>query len=195
MPVYLKNSVFVHIPKTGGVWVERALMNCATVTKGNESIHHGHIMPDVDDNTIVFAFARHPVTWLRSLFYQRRRKRWNWQTYLRLEKECQAKDLFNFFEKVSKAENVVDDYYNHYIGKYAAKDNFFIGKTEDICDGLISFLKKFEEDFDEQGIRQRCSKKENPCRSQPAKIPDKFYDMIYESQKGFYDKYGYTKKS
>ena len=115
--------MFVHLPKTGGVWVARALAKHAKTIRPNKSNHGGHIMPDLDDNVACFCFVRHPVSWLRSLFHHRKRKRWNWQTHLDLEKKCQAKTLKDFINKVANNEGVVESYFDHYIGKYSNKNN------------------------------------------------------------------------
>ena len=193
MPVYLKNSVFVHIPKTGGVWVERALLTWVKPSRGNKSIHEGHIMPDIEDETACFAFVRHPVSWLKSLYHQRKRKRWNWQNLpLRIERDCRAKTLNNFIDNVANNKGAVKEYFDHYIGKYENKNNFYLGKTETLSEDLIGFLNKFGENYDEKAIRLYNKSKQNVLRDVEVETlaPDA-YQKIYDSQRDYYDKYDY----
>lgn len=62
-------SLFVHIPKTGGMWVIDALVKTGTPCYMG-AFHHtppGEILPVVPDR-YSFTFVRQPVTWWRSLW-------------------------------------------------------------------------------------------------------------------------------
>ena len=73
MAIFLKNSVFIHMPKTGGRWVKKALKNGSSIVKGDVP-ETAHYSPDLG-NLGGFTFVRHPATWLRSLFFQRKSKK------------------------------------------------------------------------------------------------------------------------
>jgi hypothetical protein len=193
MPVYLKNSVFVHIPKTGGIWVERALLSYVKPSRGNKSIHEGHIMPDVGDDVACFAFVRHPVPWLKSLYHQRKRKGWNWQDLpLRIEGSCAAKNLNDFIDNVANNKGAVKEYFDHYIGKYKNKKNFYLGKTETLSEDLIKLLNKFGENYNDKAIRLYGKSKQNASRDVKIEsLAQDAYQKIYDSQRDYYDEYDY----
>ena len=192
MPVYLKNSVFLHVPKTGGIWVAKTLTTCVKVLRDNKDKHKAHIMPDIDEDMGCFAFVRHPVSWIESLYNQRKRKGWNWQQDIKLERECQARSLECFINNISDREGIIEDCFDHYIGKYKNKNNFIVGKTEHLSADLINILRTFEEKFDEKRIRARAKNKENTHRhTEP--LPKGAREKIYNSQRGFYDRYNYDK--
>jgi len=194
MPIQLKNSTFLHLPKTGGVWVERALIKYAKVLKCNDSIHDGHIMPDIDKNIGCFAFVRHPVDWIFSLYHQRKRKNWNWQKYLELENLCKADNLKDFYLNISKQPGIIKRYFDHYIHKYEYKTNFIIGKTENLCLDLLKILDHFNEEYNILKIIEFNNNKQNELKGRGIdieKLPDFSYDIIYSSQQDFYLKYDY----
>lgn len=155
MAIQLKNSMFIHIPKCGGRTIKRLLKNYVSGTKIiGDDIYESHNTPDTDKQ--VFAFIRHPATFIHSLWTHRSKKKghgdaWNWQDYLRIEKECQSKDYNTFVNNVLQGKNYVLDYYLYYTGKYK---NVQYGKMENLCEDLINILKNNNEDFDEKAIRE-----------------------------------------
>lgn len=155
MAIELKNSMFIHVPKCGGRTVKQMLKkfvsNCKIV--GND-IYESHATPDTDKQ--VFAFVRHPATFIHSLWTHRSKKKghgeaWNWQSHLRLERVCKSNNYNTFIENILDDKNYVYDYYNYYTGKYK---NVQFGKMENLCEDLIKILKQNNEDFDEKGIRE-----------------------------------------
>ena len=65
------NALFVHIPKTGGVWVEEALPACGIatacpLTTGGVSWRHP-LPADIRGSfDFTFTFVRHPISWYES---------------------------------------------------------------------------------------------------------------------------------
>lgn len=154
MAIQLKNSMFIHIPKCGGRTVKNMLKRFVSGAKViGDDIYESHNTPETDKQ--VFAFIRHPATFIHSLWTHRSKKKghgdaWNWQDYLRIESECQSKDYNTFVENVLKGTNYVWDYYLHYTKMY---DNVQYGRMENLKEDLIKILKDNKEDFDEKGIR------------------------------------------
>ena len=153
MAIELKNSMFIHVPKCGGRTVKQMLKkyvsNCKVL---GDDIYESHATPDTTKQ--VFGFIRHPATFVHSLWTHRSKKKghgdeWNWHSDIRLEQECQSKDYNTFVENVISKENIVWDYYQHYLGKYS---NVQYCKMEQLPVSLNHVLKLNNEDFDEQAI-------------------------------------------
>ena len=66
MAVELKNSMFIHVPKTGGRWVKQMLFNYVEGAKAvGDAVYDSHNTPMTHKQT--FAFLRHPMTFVHSL--------------------------------------------------------------------------------------------------------------------------------
>jgi hypothetical protein len=161
MAIKLQNSVFVHIPKTGGRWVAQRLQAVKGYACIGDPVYDAHVAPDVD--MPVFAFVRHPVTMLNSLWKHRSRKHanrrhkdWNWQQDHRLERECGCEDYFTFFENVAARPGIVTEYYSEFIGKYTHATAW---KMENLAEELIAALIYYEESFDANLIRSKAHAK------------------------------------
>lgn len=70
MSVRLVNSCFVHIPRTGGTWLKKAVMAIRLHRQTLSGDLDGHLPWSVLSrhwpNLIGFTFVRHPFAWLRS---------------------------------------------------------------------------------------------------------------------------------
>ena len=157
MAIELKNSMFVHIPKCGGRKV--ADLICKYVEGYSfvgDRVYDAHNTPDTSKQ--VFAFIRHPATFAHSLWKHRskvkanrRGQQWNWQDYIRLEKECGNPDYNKFVENILNGTDYVYDYYKHYTDKYP---DVQFGRMENLVEDLIDILKKNGEVFDEERMRK-----------------------------------------
>jgi len=158
MAIELPNSVFIHVPKTGGRWVKDMLLNYVEGAKPiGDAVYDSHNTPKIHDKPC-FAFLRHPMTWVHSLFHHRAKKKanrnghqWNWQEQLRLEKECKAENYEDFLSNVVNTPNVVRDYFNYYTTAHYPMIQF--GYMENLAQDLILMLDGFNEKFDEPSIQ------------------------------------------
>ena len=148
MAVYLQNSAFVHIPKSGGIWVKDALKSCASVERDHIPTT-AHFTPNIYYG--VFLFVRKPCSWLGSLFSQRKYKKWNWDSN-ELESTCKSEDFDEFIDNVCNNEGVVERYFNQYTQKYEINNDLQVGRQENLCNDLIRILKHFNEPFNEEGL-------------------------------------------
>lgn len=158
MAIYLKNTMFIHIPKCGGRWIRNMMENHVNGYRySGDPIYDAHDSPDNQGKT-VFCFVREPATFAHSLWHHRAKKKankhghkFNWQEYIRLEKECQSEDYQTFMENVASNKDAVADYYNHYVGKY---DNVIFGKMENLAEDFLNILVANNEDIDYDAIKR-----------------------------------------
>lgn len=198
MATQLQNSVFIHIPKTGGRWINQQLK--ASV-KGfapiGDPVYDAHESPETD--LPVFAFVRHPITMLNSLWFHRSRKHgntrhkdWNWQQDIELERVCGCPDYAEFFQRVADNPGIVERYYNHFIGAYSST---LIGCTEHIATDLIFILSEYGEEFNADAIRAAADKKVGKaCTALPIQDAPELVYRIVQNELNFCSCFGYTAK-
>ena len=187
MAIYLQNSVFIHIPKTGGIWVAKALRKFAKVSR-DQNKHQAHLTPPLEGKN-GFAFIRHPATLLPSLYSQRKKRRWNWDKRNQLEKVCQNEKWKVFVQNVIDNPGVIEDYYDYWLKPYE-NDNFEVGKQENLAKHLVEILLKFDEPFDSKGILRLSKVKENIAKYKLTCSPEQ-REALYNTHKGFYERWGY----
>ena len=162
MTLLLPNSVFLHIPKTGGTWVRQALedadLSIATILSRdrgesyNNTIDSWHNVPTWDiryqERPNRFCFVRHPADWYRSYWaFRMWRKNWNI-----VENDfdflCSAGTFEEFIEKV------LHNYSGYLTQMYAYFTDHctFIGKSENLPSNLLIALDLFEEKWSQARI-------------------------------------------
>lgn len=156
MPLQLSKSVFVHIPKCGGRWATQALLQNCHAHHIGDPIYDAHMSPET--NLPVFCVVREPALFAHSLWHHRARKKtnkygasFNWQSYLKLERECQSESYLKFMENVANCNDAVTDYYRHYVGKYS---DLHVAKMESLAEDLVNILSKLGEIHNAKGILQ-----------------------------------------
>jgi hypothetical protein len=78
MPLILpRRLVFLHLPKTGGNWVERVLTENRLVKRRTGGKHSDRTsITESLDRARTFCFVRHPTSWYRSWFRYMRGREW-----------------------------------------------------------------------------------------------------------------------
>jgi hypothetical protein len=175
MAIELKNSMFIHVPKCGGRTVKTLLQKYVSNVKIiGDVTYDSHATPDT--NKQVFGFIRHPATFIHSLWTHRGKKKtntrghpWNWQTDIRLERECKSTDYNEFVENILKDTNY---------------------------ESLIRILKENKEDFDEDGIRSNkniigANDKKKPVGLFSSMDPEQIYKLVTVSEKQLCERFNY----
>lgn len=165
MSILLPNSIFIHIPKTGGSWVTEALTNCGLMT--GEEINYTSLKHEPAENVQhyhkpCFTFIRNPLTWYQSRWsspYHRSRYFRN-DTYHELD-AITRKQLYNFqawltyvFKTTPTRKSIVGRFYT---AQYQNTKNIIFGRYENLTEDLIRILKSLGESFDEKCIRNLSS--------------------------------------
>lgn len=199
MAIKLKNSLFIHTPKVGGRTVTKALLDHVSSAEVlGDLVMDAHARP-MFSNLETFGFVRHPVTFLHSLWHHRARKKatefgqvFNWQPYLRLERDCGDPDFLRFLEKTAARQNLVWDYYMFYLGGHR---KLHIGKLESLLDDLVRFLKNFDEKFDEEAI---FAMTDNPIgvskkaqRFDLERVPRELHDAVIKAEPILCERFDY----
>lgn len=183
MSILLKNSIFVHIPKTAGKWATNAIINNVKGAKFiGDPIYDAH-KPPLDIKLPQFGFSRHPEAWISSLWIHRARKkknkfgkRFNWQNQYKLEKECKSYFYHLFYLKVCLNKGSILDYYQNF---FNPENDIIFGKQELLAYELVRMLEFYNEDFDSDAILNAKDKVINPTNRRSKKVTTHRTNFIF----------------
>lgn len=154
MAILLPKSVFVHLPKTGGVWVESVLQEAGLV-RGH--LGHRHAKgPDINGSTefqqraISFTFVRHPLHWYQSYWAYKVREQWN-DANNEFDSVVQSDSFIQFLDNVM---SFFPGYFSGVVDRFTSGVTF-VGKQERLVPDLILALTLAGEDFDASVIRSK----------------------------------------
>jgi hypothetical protein len=209
MGVYLKKSVFYHIPKTGGTWVAKNLFDNVKGPKRNFWRHHrgvthphidkkgvGHLLrgPHIppsarDTKKFKFSFVRHPLTWYMSLWKYRTRDgalrhQWRDRDSSDFSKKCAKNDFNEFIDAVIEH---FPGYYSEVVKQFESVD--FMGKQENIREDLVKALTLAGEEFNEDKVRNYKGESLKIGRKVDIKYTPEQEKKILEIEKYVIDKY------
>lgn len=191
MASIMPKSRFVHMPKTGGCWVEHTLHFCV---KGAKSLNnpHPHIplseMPG--GGLFTFGFSRHPFEWYRS--YWAYRMTTGWDAGNGFDRVC-GDSIFSYF--VEKALENKPGYYSKSLRSYFGPREStidFVGKQENLVEDLITALSMANESFDPEKIRIRKPVNVSKAKyKQEAICQDDLKVLLLEAEKEAMERFGY----
>ncbi len=146
----LPNSLFVHIPKTGGTWTSHVLKDMGIVqTRFDRAHERPSEYRELIGNRLYFTFIRNPITWYqsrwagpyaRSVYPQRTRN----QAGFHFANKRELHD-FRYWLTNALDRNSASNFFHEYID-----DCDFIGKTENLKNDLTSALKIAGEKFNKK---------------------------------------------
>lgn len=152
MTLILRDKVaFVHIPKTGGMWVRKVLQQTPLITANLKSKNSSeslegrgsqHCVPLTDSRFINckagFCFVRNPLEWYKSYYiFKHTTSRWNWDKVL--DRECFAEDFQKFIDNT--LGNFPQGYLSLAYGYYSSFCTH-TGRVEYLQEDLTKFLKE-----------------------------------------------------
>lgn len=105
MAITTDDMVFLHIPKTGGMWVSNILRRISQVSIiGHEHNHFPQLLQMYDEEwykrRYIFTMVRHPITWYQSRWAFR--VKYGWKAGHPLDFNCATNDFHSFVESVLK---------------------------------------------------------------------------------------------
>lgn len=149
----LPNSCFLHVPKTGGSWVKKAIKSAVLDSREYSIDGYTHIgltqcpCPE----KFKFAFVRHPVSLYRS--YWQFKMTYGWDANNDLDQACRSEDFAEFVGSVlEKFPGIYGKSLDDFVGG-ADHPIEFIGRYENLVEDLISALTLAGEKFDADIIR------------------------------------------
>lgn len=159
----LPNSCFLHVAKTGGSWVKKAI-KASGIEYEEYSIdgnpHIGLSECPVPDK-FKFAFVRHPIDLYRSYWQFKMTNEWDVKN--QLDMDCKS------------------DKFNEFIGKY-----------ENLVEDLIIALKQAHEVFNEEAIRKLPPYNVSDKTRFPAKYTKELEDEVRKIEINVIERFGYN---
>ena len=149
MSLILQNSqsVFLHIPKTGGSWVWSVIDKLGISTR-YEGRQHDNLEDSEQyrNGLSVFAVVRNPVSWFRSYWVHRIRESWTGGGIVKQDDldDCRCHDINGFVRLATdRHPGFLTEFYNRYID-----DSVCVLKTESLRENLENHRIEIGERFD-----------------------------------------------
>jgi len=161
MAIYLPDydASFLHIAKTGGLWVEEALFRTQCTTRfisspQDDTCADRHCTKDsCPDAKFTFAFIRHPLHWYASWWtYSAGRPhnwdRWHWHPTYPLQR-LRHVDFGEFIQRViDHAPGFLTKMFEQYTGPLEKPNINFIGRTENLKHDFCCVLDAIGHPYD-----------------------------------------------
>lgn len=187
----LPRSVFYHIPKTGGMWVRRAIATAGIPATEwwKASEYHETFRSAPAHGKFTFTFVRNPQTWYPSFWSHRMRRGWRMEDvldpYMSLDFDIFMKNVLKYLPgQLTKR-------YERYIGPEPGSLDF-VGRQETLAEDLIRALRMAGEEFDEDKILN--TPRENAGNNLPA-YSDQLLDAVLESESGAMTRFGWRTRT
>ena len=198
MTLMLPNSVFLHIPKTGGISARNAIARAQSETfeYGEQHSHFPELLRYRDkifyDKKYVFTFVRHPLSWYQSRWSFRMKH--GWRMAHPLDYNCASNDFHEFVRNCMKYKpsGWVSWEYASFIENFPGAVNF-VGKQESLANDLVHALNEAGEKFNEDIIRSTERANDSDVNNMPSKefavYSKKLIDEVLEVEIDVVNKY------
>lgn len=198
MPLVTDKCVFLHIPKTGGVWVKHIMLalGLKPIDMGHQHEHFPAIFrfepKEFFKDRFVFTMVRHPITWYKSRWAFRVKH--GWQSRHPLDWNCATNDFHEFVEKVLKV--APDGWCSSLFNTYTDDDDNlvdFVGKTENLVDDFLQAMRMAGHDVDEDKVRSMAAANSSAMSglssSHWAKYTPELFDRVMAAESSLIQRY------
>jgi hypothetical protein len=151
------NFLFIHVPKTGGMWVTEALQEAGVEVQEEfgRTAEHPLLSELERRGRFTFAFVREPLSWYGSI--------WRFRNYFHLHKapgndqlpydRFIGLDFPDFIDNVAEhLPGFLSNHYERFVGPREEEIDF-IGRYERLEDDVVAALRAVDQDFDEEALR------------------------------------------
>ncbi|MDE2342209.1 MAG: hypothetical protein KGL63_02255 [Betaproteobacteria bacterium] len=189
--VILKNSCFIHVPKTGGTWVRHALRESCQdyeyYTLNNSS--HISLKDCPCPGHFKFAFVRHPLGLYKS--YWQFKMTYGWDDANPLDSACRSDSFREFILGVtSRFPGAYGNGLNDMIGPEGQSIEF-VGRYENLLEDLVTALRRAGEVFDEGRLRAAAPVNVSDKVRFPASYTPDLVDRVLEAEGAVFRRFNY----
>lgn len=188
----LPRSCFLHVPKTGGSWVKKAILasgiNCESFSiKDN---NHPGLRECPFPEKFKFAFVRHPLGVYRS--YWQYKMTYGWDLHNPIDQNCRDDNFEAFVSHVlAKMPGVYSCCIVNFVGT-DRKPIEFIGKYENLVEDLITALTMAGCHFNENVIRALPPINVSNKQAFPAEYTPELKSAVLRTESGVMTRFGYS---
>lgn len=175
MALATDKSIFLHVPKAGGMWIRHVFKVCRIpyAELGEQHSHFPEIArhqpPEFFKNKFIFSFVRHPLTWYQSRWAFRVKH--GWKPQHPLDFNCASNDFRIFVDNVLKyrpsgwftweCQSFIDQ---------CPRPIDFVGRVENIVDDTIHALTMAGEKFSTNAVRNCPRVNDSDMDGKPSKF-------------------------
>lgn len=150
--------IFLHIPKTGGVWLSYAMKRAGlpVTMLGHQHSHFPQLLVLHDEDWykkhFIFTMIRHPLTWYQSRWAFRIKH--GWRIGHPLDFNCATNDFHTFVDLALKfkPDGWVTWLYEQYINNVPGGIDY-VARLEYCADDAVKIFTQVDAKFDEEKIR------------------------------------------
>jgi hypothetical protein len=187
----LPRSCLLHVPKTGGSWVKKAILasdiQCEAFSPGGN--HHPGLNECPAPDKFKFAFVRHPLRLYRS--YWQYKMTYGWDNRSAIDEYCHA-DNFDAF--VTRVITRMPGVYSQSIADFVGTEQQpidFIGKYESLVEDLIKALTMAGCRFSENAIRALPPINVSNKEAFPAEYSPELEAAVLRTEAGIINRFNY----
>ena len=159
------NALFLHIPKTGGLFVEAALkaaeirIDAWPAVREGMSLRHAPVWAHLRTYDFVFTFVRHPLAWFESWWRFQQAHDWErweperWHPQRCLERFARLPFPEYMEQVVTHEPGYLTRLYEWMIGPPDSGLVQFVGYQESLADDLCNILRSMGYHVEEERIR------------------------------------------
>lgn len=184
MAIISDKFVFLHIPKTGGVWATHAVRQVAKIEMLGDQHNHFPALLDLRPEAwfkkkFIFTMIRHPISWYQSRWAFRIKHGWRMEHPL--DYHCASNDFHQFVDNVLsfKPDGWVSWIYNTFIESVPGGIDY-VARLENGADDLHTALLKSGVEHQKEQLSRLSRANDSDMGGYPSKHWAKYTDELFD---------------